>query len=880
MKRNTRIVLGLATATAMISLLGAACNTSASSSSSASVTGVEVYRFKEGEATDELLLKNVNAINGKGESVKPTLNKDGVDYNKAGVYNISFSYGVSEIHTQLYIYAMPTLYYSGEELSVDTLTISYRQANESYDFYRNVTVLDSFGESLDVSISQDSATYDGGVGEYAVNYSATDCVGNVLTRTITYVVTMENAPVVDDTEFVLGKDSPEIAADWKNAREAYLYYGGELLANDFYEITENSIAFDEKYLVNLSVGSHDFRVKTVEGIADFTLTILDEGYPVYEMNNLKAEYALGAAIATEPTSLMDSHEDYTYSYVLNSVDGEAGEVRDEFGTLYFLDARGEHVSEGSYKLRVTGISADGMKYTEREYSFDVVAPKLIAVASSTLKLETLDENVYGVSEAYHFIKPEVGAWAGRLESYVTGGAYDFFSFDIYVNDVSTKHNGYIGRQPEEGEGYTTPSFSVTISCDGAATYDNIRRIYDKATGETVQEYEMKLGHWYTIEANLARQSKDGTFYFYVQPYDAEQLVSMDAYIANVNFQPYSVNLTNSLWTVYNPASGKVTLTKSVDETGKSVLTYKNTANSEWDGRVQFSNYMLEKYQKNYQHVTETEKYELTFEMRFLSSPATMQFWLMDENGYLANAAPTLASLQASNIARIYDEGWLLSTTMVQGEWYRVCIDVEKLGWLALCNGTELGMQMGVTQGEVQFRNVGFCLKSNIKNMTAEMFTKVSSGASLESVVEDSTKTTTTIYSTTAGDTWSSRVQFTSGFLAEYQKYVALCTGSEKYALTFQMRFTSAAAEIQFWEITATGGFGSAPTLKTYISNGKVTVTGNNAVAKEADMVQGEWYTVSFDLSKMSGLGQGTENCGLQVGSLSTFEFKNVAFVEI
>ena len=880
MKRKTRIVLGLATATAMVSLLGAACNTSKGSVTSATVTGVEVYRFKEGEATDELLLKNVSAVTSNGESVNPTLNKDGVDYNKAGVYNISFSYGVSEIATQLYIYAMPTLYYSGEELTGDTLTISYRQANESYDFYRNVTALDSFGESLEVTVSEDSAKYDGGVGEYAVSYSATDCVGNVLMRTITYTVTMENAPVIEDTEFVLGKDSPSIAANWKDAKEVYLYYGGELLGNGFYEITSNAIVFNEKYLVDLSVGTHDFCVKTVEGVADFSLTIVDEGYPMYEMSSLKAEYALGAAIATEPTGLIASHEDYTYSYVLTSLAGEACEVRDEFGELYFLDGRGEHVLAGSYKLSVTGISADGTKQTERDYYFDVVSPKLIAVASSTLRLETLDENVYGVSEAYHFIKPEVGAWDGRLEAYVTGGAYELFSFDIYVNDVSTKHNGYVGRQAEEGEGYTTPSFSVAISADGTATYDNIRRIYDKATGQTVKEYEMELGRWYTIEASLARQSKDGTFYFYVQPYDAKQLVSMDAYIANVDFKPYSVSLTNSLWTVYNPASGKVTLTKSVDENGQSVVTYKNTADSEWDGRVQFSNYMLEKYQKNYQHVTETVKYELTFEMRFLSEPKTMQFWLMDEKGYLANAAPTLASLQASNIARIYDESWMLSSVTKQGEWYTVYIDVEQLGWLAIRSGTEFGMQMGITQGEVQFRNVGFCVKSGIKNLTAEMFTKVSPKASLVCAADDATNTTIATYSTTGGDTWSSRVQFTSGFLTEYQKYVALCTGTEKYALTFQMRFASAAADIQFWEITETGGFGSAPTLKTYISSGKVTVTGSNAVTKEADMAQGEWYTVSFDLSKMNVLGKGTENCGLQVGSLSTFELKNVAFVKM
>ena len=95
-----------------------------------------------------------------------------------------------------------------------------------------------------------------------------------------------------------------------------------------------------------------------------------------------------------------------------------------------------------------------------------------------------------------------------------------------------------------------------------------------------------------------------------------------------------------------------------------------------------------------------------------------------------------------------------------------------------------------------------------------------------------------------------------------------------------MRFTSAPSTMQFWQINTSGGFGAAPTLEDYIADGTVTVLGNNAVAEEADMVQGEWYTVTFDLSKMAELGNGYNYIGLQLGVLADLELKNVAFKKI
>ena len=840
------------------------------------ISGVEIYRFKVGEATDEKLLENVSVLTSNGEELKPTLKKGEADYDKAGEYNIAFVYGVNEIKTKLYVYGMPTLYYNDAPFTSDVLNLTYREAKESYDFNKNISIRDSFGEALSVTVLENSAKYDGGTGDYTVTYAATDCVGNSLEKTITYQVSMEKAPVVAASELVLGRDLPVLTVDWQGATEAYLYKGDELVADAFYKIKQGALEFSERYIIDLGVGTHSFSVYTVEGVTNFDLVVADLGYPVYEMNSLKAEYALGTTIAEEPDLLYASEADCSFSYTLTDSNGKVCGVQDEFGELTFVDSTGELLSVGQYTLTVTA-KVGGDKQTTRSYSFEVTSPKLVSTGTAKFELVTLDESEYGVSQAYRFVKGETSAWDGRLEARVSGGTYQTFSFDIFVNDASTRAGDYIGTKSEtEGKRDNTPQFSVAISAGGTTFYDNISRIYDKKTGVTVKEYEMKVGQWYTVEVSLARQTEDGVFYFYVGPYDNAQ-VSIDAYITNIKFTPYSVNLTNVIWTNYNPASGKLTLTQGVDESGNATITYKSTA-SHWDARAQFSSKMLEKYQLYYTRSTADKAYELTFEMKYVSAPTDMQFWLMDENGYLANSAPTLASMQANGIARVYDESWLLVNTFESGKWYKVYIDVTKLGWLGCRSGTEMGMQMGFTQGEVQFRKIAFEVKSNeIKNMTAEAFTKVAGAtATLTSSVGADGVTITTYTGT--GSEWAARIQFSDAFYAKYQEYYALCS-TTPYFLTMEICFTSAPADIQFWQIKKDGNFGATPKLNAYIADGRVKVSGKNTVTKESDMIQGEWYTLTFDLAKIGELGKGSDKYGLQWGSLATLAYKNVAFVK-
>jgi hypothetical protein len=598
------------------------------------------------------------------------------------------------------------------------------------------------------------------------------------------------------------------------------------------------------------------------------------------MNDLQVEYSLGATKAKQPVSLVELDKDSSFSYVLKDGKGNEYFVQDEFGDLAFLDEDYEWIPVGDYTLEVTGSVDDGAKKTVRSYAFSVVSPMLVSAGISKFALEEIDEAKYGVGQAYHFVKPTQGAWEARLQAYVLGSVYDKFTFDIWVNDASTKSGEYIGAKAVEGETRDkTPQFSVTISADGTAYYNNISRIYDKETGETVKEYEMKMGRWYTVEASMARQTKDGTFYFYVDPFaqEGDDPVTLDAYVANVAFHPVSMNLTKSLWTVYNPASGTVTLTESKDDNGRTVVTYKNSTNA-WDGRVQFSSKLLEKYQQYYDRSTQENPYEFVFEFKHLGTANNLQFWLIDENGYLPNNAdPTLAKLQTAGIATVVDELGLRVSTPVAGKWYTVRIDLQKLGRLACRKGTEMGMQLGVKNGEVQFRNVAFRLATEQElNLTAEMFEKYSSNLTLSGEINGAGETVMTYVGHT---TWDGRIQFTENFMAEYKKYYAESTQNERYALSFDICFTSEPNTLQFWQIFPTGMSNDAPTLKTYIERGTVRVKGANTVNRETDMKKGTWYTVTFDLYDLGALDKSntSTDCGLQLGSNSSFQFKNVKF---
>jgi hypothetical protein len=338
-----------------------------------------------------------------------------------------------------------------------------------------------------------------------------------------------------------------------------------------------------------------------------------------------------------------------------------------------------------------------------------------------------------------------------------------------------------------------------------------------------------------------------------------------------------MSLTKSLWTVYNPATGTVTLTESKDDKGNVILTYKNTAASAWDGRAQFSSKMLEKYQQYYDRATDETPYEFVFDFKHIGTPSNLQFWCMNEDGYLSLADPTLTKLQTAGVATVVDEIGLRAATIEANKWYTVRIDVRKLGRLGCRKGTEMGLQFGVENGEVQFRNVAFrAANDETTNWTAEMFEKLSANLTLTGAKNEAGETVMT-YKGSA--TWDGRVQFTDKFMTEYKKYYQKATAGENYTLSLELCFTSNPNTLQFWQIFPTGMSNDAPTLKTYIERGTVRVKGANTVNRETDMKKGTWYTVTFDLYDLGALDKSntSTDCGLQLGSNSSFQFKNVKF---
>ena len=119
------------------------------------ISGVTELKFKLGEATDENILKDVKVVLSDGTKAIPTLDKKGKSFDKAGKYEISYVYNEKTVNSVIWVYDNPQVYYNGEVLTADDITLSYLQASQSFDFVKGVEIKDSFGLLLEVKTAVD-----------------------------------------------------------------------------------------------------------------------------------------------------------------------------------------------------------------------------------------------------------------------------------------------------------------------------------------------------------------------------------------------------------------------------------------------------------------------------------------------------------------------------------------------------------------------------------------------------------------------------------------------------------------------------------------------------------------------------------------------------
>lgn len=489
-----------------------ACNADSKGTAIGEITGVTEIYLKTGEGTDEKLLEGVDVVLPDGSKVKPNIVKNGYNAQAAGKYTITFTYGNAKKNVNVFVYAMPKIYFADQEIVTGTIEITFGQAKSSYDFVKGVKVLDSFNEPLTFEKSSGSDVFANAVGEYNVRYSATDVVGNTLIKDVTFVVTAGNSPIVSGGAYPFDINGCKIPCDLKGETEGLLFDDDELVNPDCYGFDGENLILTPEYSLS-NVGSHNYKLETDEGVAEFRVWIVDGGYPIFDIENLKnATYIYGAAYSSLPTDKRQEQTGYDYNYILKNSDEELCKATEENGKLVFRTAGDERVPAGSYSLSVTATAANG-KISQKEYDFTVKYPSLSC--GETSNITKVDETIDGVKADYYFEKADDSdAWSGRISINAPAGAYTFITMDVYVDYCQSKVDG------------KDVVFRAFVEQD----YNRIIKCVDKKTGDIISVNDMLVGRWYSITV-YAMSYENGTVYLYFAPFD-DNNVGVKAYISN------------------------------------------------------------------------------------------------------------------------------------------------------------------------------------------------------------------------------------------------------------------------------------------------------------------------------------------------------------
>lgn len=145
-------------------------------------------------------LNGVTASKGE-ESVAVAVDLSKVDFTKAGEYEITYSVADTTVTetSVVRIYDMPVI--TAESETTADWFIATEESALTEKILNGASAVDSFGTPLTVSVVGEFAKNSHGFygeGTYNVTLTATDAVGNVATKDVTFTLTNGTAPAIDD----------------------------------------------------------------------------------------------------------------------------------------------------------------------------------------------------------------------------------------------------------------------------------------------------------------------------------------------------------------------------------------------------------------------------------------------------------------------------------------------------------------------------------------------------------------------------------------------------------------------------------------------------------------------------------------------------------
>ncbi|MBQ7164333.1 MAG: hypothetical protein IJR61_03285, partial [Clostridia bacterium] len=388
-------------------------------------------------------------------------------------------------------------YFEEKEIVSDRIEMTFGQAMRSYDFTKGIKATDGSGRLISLVKSDDSADFGRKTGEYNVRYIARDAAGNSAEKSVTFVVTAGNSPVVEGGSYTFDVEGCKIPCDLKGETDGLLYGDdGELVNPEDYGFDEEHLILSFGYAYDNS-GTHSFTLETDEGIADFDFTIVDDGKPIFDIENFEdGIYVEGVAHCPLPMDKRRDSSGYTYEYVLKNSSGEDCEVSEENGLLVFYTANGKRIPSGDYVLTVTATDAES-RSAGIEYAFEITDLSGPAFKSSVIGAVDFDpdENItevhYNSGGAVHTTPFGDVVWAGYLAAQDEGGK--LMRFDVCFTGSAT-YNGHINQAA------TYISHKIRGNRDFVRFYD--------VNGNEVNYGDLAVNVWYKMVFDIDAIAKE------------------------------------------------------------------------------------------------------------------------------------------------------------------------------------------------------------------------------------------------------------------------------------------------------------------------------------------------------------------------------------
>ena len=497
------------------------------------ITGVTDIRVKVGEGSEDLLLQNVNVKLPDGSTEKPILVATDVNFNVSGKYSFEYKYKDLTVKAMLYVYGQGDmlLYYNGEPLTQDNITVSFGSALRSANFTQGVEVKDCFGSTCDLILTEESVKFSHTVGDYIVTYIAHDIVGNEFQKTITYTVVHTKNLSVDNGEKTYASGDITLNIGLDGETDVWLLYNEQMVKFESYNIENDKLTIKKELFYSLPTGDNLFTLLTLNDATDFTITLTDDGTPIFDLSGIvnSALYESKKNVLDFPNQFLAQHE-YEYSYKLTDQNGVGCKVIvTDFG-LQIVDSVNNNLKAGFYTLKVTATNkANTSKISDRTLKFRIYydekefnAPQIYPINGNTFWQEVnIDDEII-----YKYVANNRIAEQSRLVFTLNEGGYDYFGFDFKINGaIKYDNEGNNPKNLSDGEKGVELIYEIggkTV----AATFNEI------VTGNSVNVEDLEIGKWYSARVSLIGARKKGRVSIYL---NWDNTVDAEIYYKNINF---------------------------------------------------------------------------------------------------------------------------------------------------------------------------------------------------------------------------------------------------------------------------------------------------------------------------------------------------------